>query len=56
MEPLSVAMLGGFLWTVGFLLPRALKEDDRLAVGSAIVTAGVALVGWLLMVVVVTSR
>jgi hypothetical protein len=53
---LSVAMLGGFLWAVGFLVPRALKEDDILAIGSAILTAGVALLGWLLMGVAVTSR
>jgi hypothetical protein len=53
---LSVAMLGGFLWAVGFLVPKALKEDDPLATGSAILTAGVALLGWLLMAVGVTSQ
>jgi hypothetical protein len=53
---LSVAMLGGFLWAVGFLVPKALREDDRLAIGSAVLTAGVALLGWLLMAVGVTSQ
>ena len=52
----SVAMLGGFLWSMRFLLPRALKEHDPLAIASAVVTAALALLTWLLTGVKVVSR
>lgn len=39
----SVAMLVGFLWAMRFLLPKALKERDPLAIASAVVTAALAL-------------
>jgi hypothetical protein len=45
----SVAMLGAFIWALRFRLPRALQTQDRLAVTSAILTAVLALVGWLLI-------
>jgi hypothetical protein len=45
----SVAMLGGFLWATRFLIPRALKEHDPLAIASAVVTATLALLAWLLI-------
>ena len=52
----SVAMLGGFLWAMRFLLPKALKEHDSLAIASAVVTAALALLAWLLIGVRVVSR
>jgi uncharacterized membrane protein len=53
---LSVAMLGGFLWAMRFLLPKALKEHDPLAIVAAIMTAALALLTWLLIGVRVVSR
>jgi len=46
---LSIAALGGFIWGVGFLVPRAVKEKDRLALTCAVLTAVVALLAWLLI-------
>jgi ABC-type Fe3+-siderophore transport system permease subunit len=46
---LSTALLGGFLWAVGFLLPRAARERDRLALASALLTAVFMLVAWLIV-------
>jgi len=46
---LSVATLAGLLWVVRFLLPKAIKEDDRFALVCAILTAGVMLLLWLLV-------
>ncbi len=52
---LSVATLGGFLWTVRYLVPKALKEHGPFALGSALLTAGLALLTWLLIGVSVSS-
>mgnify|MGYP003576076974 CR=1 FL=1 len=52
---LSVAMLGCFLWAMRFLLPNALKARDPLAVVSAVVTAVLALITWLLVAVRLAS-
>jgi uncharacterized membrane protein len=52
----SVAMLGGFLWAVRFLLPKAVKEHEPLAIASAVMTAMLALLAWLLIGVKVVSR
>ena len=52
----SVATLGGFLWALRFMLPRALKDRDALALASALLTALVALLAWLLIGVGVLSR
>ena len=49
----SVAMLGGFLWALRFLLPKAVKEDDSLAIVAAVGIAILALAAWLLMGVTV---
>jgi hypothetical protein len=46
---LSIAMLGGFLWAVRFLLPKAFRERDPMALTSAVLTAVLALLGWLLI-------
>lgn len=52
---ISVAMLGGFIWALRFLLPKAIKEDDALAIASAAGIAIFALVAWLLIGVRVLS-
>ena len=44
---LSVVMLGGFLWAMTFLIPRAIRERDALALLSAVMFAIVAVVAWL---------
>ena len=43
----SVAMLAAFIWAVGCLLPKALREHDGLALTAAILTAILALFLWL---------
>lgn len=53
---LSVATLAGFLWATLFLLPKALREQDPLAIGSAVLTAALALITWLLIGATVVSR
>jgi hypothetical protein len=40
---LSIAMLAGFIWAVRFLLPKALKEHDAMALTCAVLTAVLAL-------------
>jgi len=45
----SIAMLGAFIWAVRFLLPKAIKEHDALALTSALLTALFALLLWLLI-------
>ncbi len=50
LEPiLSVAMLGVLIWAVRFHLPRALREQDGLAVAAALLTILLALAGWALI-------
>jgi hypothetical protein len=44
---LSIAMLGAFIWAMSFLLPRAIRQRDGLALTSAILTAVLALFAWL---------
>lgn len=44
----SVAMLAGFIWSVSFLLPKAVRERDALALSCALLTAVLALLAWLL--------
>jgi uncharacterized membrane protein len=46
---LSVATLGSFIWAVRFLVPKAIKADDGLAITCAALTAVVALLLWLLI-------
>jgi hypothetical protein len=45
----SIATLGGFIWAVRFLLPRAVKEHDPMALTCAVLTAAIALLLWLLI-------
>ncbi len=44
----SVALLAGFIWVMRFLLPRAIKQQDWLALLSALLTAALALAAWLM--------
>ena len=44
---MSVAMLGAFLWAATFLVPRAVRERDGLAIGSALMVAALAILAWL---------
>jgi len=53
---LSVAMLACFIWTVRYLLPKAIKEQDRMALTCVVLTAVLALVLWLLIGVSTRSR
>jgi hypothetical protein len=46
---LSVAMLAMSIWAVRFLLPKAIKEHDPMALLCAVLTAVVALLMWLLV-------
>jgi hypothetical protein len=52
----SVAMLGVFIWAVRFMVPRAVKEHDALALTSAVLTAALALLAWLLVGVRVIAQ
>ena len=46
---LSIAMLGAFIWAVRFLLPKAVKQHDPMALTCALLTAVLALLMWLLI-------
>ena len=46
---LSIGMLGGFIWVVRYVVPRAVKEQDPMALTCAVLTAVLALVAWLLI-------
>jgi hypothetical protein len=45
----SIAMLAGFIWAVRFLIPKAIRTRDPLAITCAVLTAALALFGWLLI-------
>jgi hypothetical protein len=55
LERSSIVLLAGFIWAVLFLLPKAVKEHDRLASTCAVLTAVLALAAWLLVGVGVRS-
>jgi len=52
---LSTFMLGCFIWAVRFMLPKAVKTHDSLALTCAVLTAVLALAAWLLIGVGVRS-
>ena len=52
---LSIALLAGFIWAVRALLPRAVREQDGLALTCGVLTAALALLAWLLIGVSVRS-
>jgi hypothetical protein len=45
----SVAMLGLLIWGLSFLVPRALRDKDGLAIAAAVLTVLLALAGWALI-------
>jgi hypothetical protein len=51
----STAMLAVVLWSLRFLLPKAIKEHDYFALFCAVLTAALALVAWLLTAVAIKS-
>ncbi len=51
----SVGMLGLFIWTCRFLLPRALRDRDSLGISAAIMTGLIGLAGWLLIGIAVRA-
>jgi hypothetical protein len=52
----SVLMLGGSLWALRFLLPRARREGDGFGVACSLLTALVCLFGFLFLGVGAISR
>jgi hypothetical protein len=52
---LSVGALAVFIWTLRWMLPRALRERDPLAVACAVLIALLTLAGLLLIGVPVGS-
>ena len=46
---LSLIMLGGCIWTLTYLLPKARREHDAFGVTCSLMIALVALLGWLLL-------
>jgi hypothetical protein len=52
---ISVVLLGGVIWAVRFLVPRAVKAGDALALASAVLIAVLALLMWLFIGVVIRS-
>jgi len=51
----STAMFAAVLWSVRFLVPRAIAAHDRLAFVCALLTAALALVAWGLLAAGVRS-
>jgi hypothetical protein len=45
----SILALGAFIWTVRFVIPRALREQDVMAIACAVCMSVLALGLWLLI-------
>ena len=45
----SILALGAFIWTVRFVIPRAFREQDVLAIACALSMSVLALGLWLLI-------
>ncbi len=56
LEAFSVAAFGAFIWAVTFMVPKAIKQRDGLAITSAVVTAVFALIAWILASVPLSGR
>ena len=46
---LSIAALAGFIWATRFLIPKAVRQHDALALTSAVLVSVFALLVWLLV-------
>jgi hypothetical protein len=55
-DVVSLVLLGGFIWVMFVLVPRARRERDWFAVVCAVSAALIALFGWLLLGSGVRSR
>jgi hypothetical protein len=53
---ISVFMLGGAIWSVLFLLPRARRGQDTFGIICSLLAALIGLLGWLFIGVRVLSR
>lgn len=51
----STGMFAAVLWSISFLLPRAIATRDRLALVCAVLTAALAFVAWWLFAAGVRS-
>ena len=56
LELFSTVMLAALIWVLAFLLPRAMKGRDGLALTAAVLTAILAAVGWLFLSGGIRSR
>jgi hypothetical protein len=52
----SIVLLGGAIWSLLFLLPKARRERDAFGIICALLMALVGLFGWLFIGVGVRSR
>ena len=52
----SVFMLGGAIWSVLFLLPKARREHDTFGIVCSLLAVLLGLMGWLFIGVGVLSR
>ena len=55
-DVLSLSLLSGLDWAVGFAVPKALHERNRFGAICSLLTGGVALIGWLLPAAPTHSR
>jgi hypothetical protein len=53
---ISIFMLGGAIWSVLFLLPRARRDQDTFGIVCSLLAALFGLAGWLFIGVGVLSR
>ena len=53
---LSIATLSAFIWALRFLVPKALKSGDGMAVTCSVLMAILALLLWLLIGIGARSR
>ena len=56
LELLSTAMLAAFIWSLIFLLPRAMKARDGMALTTAVLSALLAALAWLFLSGGIRSR
>lgn len=52
----SALMLGGAIWSILFLLPKARREEDTFGIVCSLLAALVGLAGWLFIGVGVLSN
>jgi hypothetical protein len=52
----ATLMLGGAIWSVLFLLPKARREQDTFGIVCSLLMALLGLMGWLFIGVGVLSR